>query len=165
MRRSQAGYSLVEMVFALAIFAALLMIVVGVENQMLRIDRAARIRLMVHPEDMAVIARLRRDALDAQGYPIKVDGYVQSSAVLLLSAAAEEGYLEEIVWDFQTEGMARRLTYVQNVQTAEWVAHGVPKFQITKFEMPDDAVAVRLLGYDKKGKLLVDQIFQPRREN
>jgi hypothetical protein len=159
------------MVVALAIFSMLLMIVVGLEGQMLRIDRSTRIQLMVHPEDMAVIARVRRDTLDAQSYPEKVNTYVQSQYTLLLSVVGDEGYLEEIVWDFQTEGMARRLTYVNNVETAEWVARGVPKFRVSNFKMPDkfkmtgDMLAVRLLGYDKKGKLLVDQIVHPRREN
>lgn len=164
MRRN--GYSLVEMVFALAIFSMLILVVVGLENQMLRLDRSMRIKFMVHPDDMAVIARLRRDVVDAQGYPTSLGRYRQSPTTLILSGRTEEGAIEEVVYDFDTRGLARRLTYSGNQKTGEWVGRGLPKFRISSFEMPEDAgLAVRLRGYDSKDQLIVDQIVFPRREN
>ena len=154
-----------ELVVSLAIFALLLLIVVALENQMTRIDRSFRIRFMVHPEEMAVIARVNKDVLDAQGYPTNAGDYTQTPTSLILYEIAEDNTIEEVVYDFATVGLVRRLTFKQNVQVAEWMARGVPRFQVSSFTMPDDSVAVRLRGYDTKGKLLVDRIMLPRRED
>lgn len=154
-----------EMVVALAIFTILLMVVVSLENQMLRFDRSMRIRFMVHPEDMAVIARVRKDVLDAQGYPETAADYTQSPSTLILSVLNQNNVLEQVVYDFSEEGMARRVGYLQNVKTTEWVARGVPKYRVSSFSMPNDEIAVRLRGLDQKGALLVDQILLPRRKN
>ena len=154
-----------EMVVALAIFTILLMVVVSLENQMLRFDRSMRIRFMVHPEDMAVIARVRKDVLDAQGYPESAADYTQSPSTLILSVLNENNVLEQVVYDFNEEGMARRVGYLQNVKTTEWIARGVPKYRVSSFSMPNDEIAVRLRGLDQKGALLVDQILLPRRKN
>jgi type II secretory pathway component PulJ len=154
-----------EMVVALAIFTILLLVVVSLENQMLRFDRSMRIRFMVHPEDMAVIARVRKDVLDAQGYPETAADYSQSPSTLILSVLNENNVLEQVVYDFSEEGMARRVGYLQNVKTTEWIARGVPKYRVSSFSMPNDEIAVRLRGLDQKGALLVDQILLPRRKN
>lgn len=160
------GYSLVELVFALAIFSMLILVVVGLENQMLRLDRSMRLKFMVHPDDMAVMARLRRDVLDAQGYPTSRGSYRQSPTTLILSGLTEGAAIEEVVYDFGTKGHARRMTFSGNQKTGEWIGRGLPKFRISSFEMPDQAgVAVRLRGYDSKDQLIVDQILFPRREN
>ena len=154
-----------EMVVALAIFTILLMVVVSLENQMLRFDRSMRIRFMVHPEDMAVIARVRKDVLDAQGYPETAAEYTQSPTTLILTVLNEDNVLEQVVYDFSEEGMARRIAYLQNEKTMEWIARGVPKYRVSSFAMPNDEIAVRLRGLDQKGALLVDQILLPRRKN
>ena len=154
-----------EMVVALAIFTILLMVVVSLENQMLRFDRSMRIRFMVHPEDMAVIARVRKDVLDAQGYPETAAEYTQSPTTLILTVLNQNNVLEQVVYDFSEEGMARRIGYLQNEKTTEWVARGVPKYRVSSFSMPNDEIAVRLRGLDQKGALLVDQILLPRRKN
>jgi hypothetical protein len=153
------------MVVALAIFTILLMVVVSLENQMLRFDRSMRIRFMVHPEDMAVIARVRKDVVDAQGYPQSAADHTQSPKTLILSVLNQNNVLEQVVYDFSEKGMARRIAYQQNVKLTEWVARGVPEYEVSSFSMPNDEVAVRLRGLDQKGALLVDQILLPRRKN
>jgi prepilin-type N-terminal cleavage/methylation domain-containing protein len=160
--RAQRGYSLLEMSMTVAIFAVLIMIVVALENQMIRFDRAFKIRFMVHPEEMAVIARVRKDVLDAQGYPAQIGGYVQSPTTLILGHRDEKNRLEQVVYDFSTSGLVRRSRFHQNTKLEEWVGRGLPRFEISSFEMPNEEIAVRLRGFDKRGELVVDQILLPR---
>ena len=161
--KNQRGYSLMEMVVAIAIFGILILVVVSLERQLIQFDRAFKIRFMVHPEDMAVISRVRKDVLDAHSYPAKAGDYEQSPETLILSHVNEDDVLEEIVYDFTKSGQVRRLRFQQNKLMEEWMGRGLPKFGVSSFEMPNEAVAVRLQGFDAKGQLVVDQILLPRR--
>jgi prepilin-type N-terminal cleavage/methylation domain-containing protein len=161
----QRGYSLMEMVVALAIFSVLLLVAVSLENQMLRFERSMRTRFMIHPEEMAVIARVRKDVLDAQGYAVSAGPYVQSPTSLILSELTPENIQQQVVYDFAEQGLVRRIIYQQNEKIGEWVGRGLPQFQVSSFTMPNDEVAVRLYGFDRKGTLIVDQILLPRRKS
>lgn len=162
---SRRGYTLVEIAVALAIFSALLMVAVSLENQMLRFDRSMRLRFMIHPEHLAVIARVRKDVLDAQGYPVSAGSYVQSPKSLILSQVSGQSAIQQVVYDFSEEGLVRRITYQQNQKVAEWLGRGLPRFDVSSFIMPNDEVAVRLQGLDRNGVLVVDQILLPRRKS
>lgn len=159
------GYTLVEMAVALAIFSLLLMVAVSLENQMLRFDRSMRLRFMIHPEHMAVIARVRRDVLDAQGYPVSAGPHVQSPKSLILAQLSGQNAIQQVVYDFSEEGLVRRITYQQNQKIGEWLGRGLPRFEVSSFTMPNDEVAVRLQGLDRNGVLVVDQILLPRRKS
>lgn len=161
----QRGSSLLELVVALAILGALLMMMTSLQWQMFHFERTMRIELMTHPETMAVLARVRKDVLDAAGYPATAGAYVQSPTVLILGGTDERGQPIHIVYDFEREAMAVRviLHAGTGAKIGEWVARGVPRYRVSSYEMPDGSTAVRLQG-DRGGRLTIDQIYEPRRK-
>jgi len=163
----QRGSSLLELVVALAILGALLMMIVSLQSQMFHFERTMRIELMTHPETMAVLARVRKDVLDATGYPATAGSYVQSPTVLILGGTDERGQPIQIVYDFQRDQMVVRATFHAGTgaKIGEWVARGVPRYRVSSYEMPDGSTAVRLQGEDRQGRLTIDQIYEPRRKS
>jgi len=158
------GFSLVELVFVLAIFGILLLIATSLQWEMMKFDKEMRIEWLKHPDAMAVIARVRKDILDSTGYPEQLGEYEQTTTTLILSTLNEDDEPETVVWDFSEPGTARRLTFYLTDPTGEWVANAVPNYEISSFEMPDGSIAVRLIAYNDEGRLVVDQILNPRRE-
>ncbi|HVT44029.1 MAG TPA: prepilin-type N-terminal cleavage/methylation domain-containing protein [Thermoanaerobaculia bacterium] len=160
-RRRPSGFSLMEMVVAIALLGIFLLVLVALESEMFRLERSIRINMMSHPDPTAVLSRLRRDVLDSHGYPEAIDGHEQSESTLILLGLAEDGAWETIAWDFSEEGVARRITYRSGEKVGEWTAGNVPVFTIASFDMPDGGVAVRVQARHG-GKLAIDGIFQPR---
>jgi hypothetical protein len=67
------------------------------------------------------------------------------------------------VWDFRTPGVVNRKAFSVGNVVSDWVARGVPaNFSVGTFEIPNRPYAVRIRATDEKGKLAIDQIFQPR---
>ncbi|HEY5611736.1 MAG TPA: prepilin-type N-terminal cleavage/methylation domain-containing protein [Thermoanaerobaculia bacterium] len=162
--RRARGFSLAELVFVLAIFGILLLIATSLQWEMMKFDNEMRIEWLKHPEAMAVVARVRKDILDSSGYPEEIGDYEQTTATLILSSLNEDDEPETVVWDFREEGTARRLTFYGSDPTSEWITNATPNYEISSFEMPDGSIAVRLIGYNDEGRLVVDQILNPRKE-
>ena len=162
MKRAEKGYSLIEVVVAVACFAILLLILVGLEREFIRFDRQMRVDFFVHPAPMSVVARLRRDVIDSYGYPDKFLEYEQKKQLLILDMPPAKGKKRTVVYDFTRTGQANRLEFVEEERVSSWTANAVPMFRVDGFEMPDGDMAVRIQAFDTKGRLTVDQIFQPR---
>lgn len=159
----QRGFSLIEVVVALAVFGVLLLIVTALQAELMRFDRSIRIRYFLHPERVAILARLRTDVLDSSGFPLEHQGWRQTGRTLVLEKRAEgEAPPEFVVWDFTSERLARRVHYRGADKVSEWVANGVPALRVTSLEMPGGRIAVHLQAEDGQGRLVVDQIHQPR---
>jgi prepilin-type N-terminal cleavage/methylation domain-containing protein len=162
------GYSLMEVVVTLAIFGIFLMIIVTLSIEMRTNEKRYTINFMQHPQIVAVLARLRRDVLDAHGQsPYRNDSpdgkYHQSDKVLIFETLIGGG-TQTIVWDFSRAGEVHRISYNVGVPT-EWVARGVPPEFVPKIdsiEVPGRAFGVRLSAFDKKGNLAIDQYLLPR---
>lgn len=165
-RRAQRGYSLLEIVVALAVFGIFLMILVTLTAQMRYHEKSLPVNMHKHPMVIAVLARVRRDVLDAyfaEPYLESHDGYVSSPKVLIVQTIGASGGLEKIVWDFRTEGEARRIAYtVGNAE--EWVARGLPaQFTVSAVQTFEGAPwSARITAKDKEGRLAIDTILQPR---
>lgn len=147
----------VEVVIALAIFGVLLMILTSLQVQFLRFDRDADLRLFDHPQQLAVVERLRRDVQDSISYPLMWEGHVQSDTTLILRLSEKR----IVVWSFEAEE-AERMSWVDTTLDEQWSAHGVPRFELAAAEGAPDRFGVRLQGYGRDEQLLLEQVVFPR---
>jgi prepilin-type N-terminal cleavage/methylation domain-containing protein len=168
-KRRGAGYSLMEVVVAMAIFGMFLFIILSLTTEMYSYERKLRIDFYRHPQIIAVVARMRRDVLDAFGsdpYKDSYDGYTNSSKTLIIETLTESGGTQIVVWDFSApEVVVRRAYNVGAVR--EWKARGVPPefsagVSIDDAPNPKGAAGVHLQALDKNGRIALDQIFLPR---
>ena len=163
--RKQRGYSLLEVVVALAVFAIFLFILATLTAEMRSYEQRLPVNMHRHPQVMAVMSRLRRDVLDSTEYKSQHDGYVSSSKVLIVETVIEGG-VQTVVWDFSNAGEVRRRAYNVGVPT-QWVARGLPadfaSIDIDAIRTnPGSPWAARIQARDSSGKLAIDSILQPR---
>jgi len=166
---SMRGYTLLEVVVAMAVFGIFLMILAQLTSEMRDQEKRLPVNMHKHPLVISVLARLRRDVLDGHGrfpYKNEHDGYVASPKVLIIETVNASGGVETVVWDFRTPREVRRRAY--NVGNAtEWVARGLPldfsKLEIDAVRTHENAAwATRIVAKDEKGQLAIDTILQPR---
>jgi prepilin-type N-terminal cleavage/methylation domain-containing protein len=161
---SRRGYTLLEVVIAMAIFGTFLAILFQLTAEMRNHEKRLPVNMHRHPQVMSVLARLRRDVHDAHGvkpYRDAHDGYQASKKVLILETVNTKGGVETAVWDLRVAGEARRRAYiVGNVE--EWVTRGLPaEFEIEPLKI-GVAWAAHVKATDEKGRLAIDAILQPR---
>ncbi len=168
--RRIAAYSLLEVIVAMAVFGIFLLILGSLTMQMRRSEQQLPVNFMRHPQVMNVISRMRRDVLDAHGVnAFEVTppaGFEQSDKTLIVESVQPDGGVVTIVWDFRTPGVVVRHAYRVGVPTT-WTARGLPEdftneLLIDAVEMEGRPWGVRLQARDGKGRLAIDQIFQPR---
>lgn len=164
-RPGQRGYTIIEVVYALAIFGVFLFMLTTMTEELRRQEKRYPIDFMQHPQITAVMSRLRRDVVDAFGpdpYPATFNEYRQSPETLIIYSILGTGFGQTIIWDFRKDGEARRTSYSVGNVVSDWVARGVPQFEISTFDMPSGGYAVRVRARNSKGTLAIDQIFKPR---
>jgi prepilin-type N-terminal cleavage/methylation domain-containing protein len=167
--RRQRGYTLLEVVFAMAIFGILLMVLAVLTSEMHFWERRLPLNMHKHPQVIAVLARLRRDVLDAHGkdpYLNAYGTYKASNKVLIIETAIENGGVQQVIWDFRTPGEVRRRAYQVGVPN-DWVSRGLPpdfsSVDIGAVKLnPNSAWATHIQAKDEKGRLAIDTILQPR---
>jgi prepilin-type N-terminal cleavage/methylation domain-containing protein len=173
-RRAERGFTLIEVVYVLAVFGAFLYMLTVMTEELRRQEPRYPIDFMQHPQITAVMSRLRRDVIDASlwldpdtglktpMYPANFMNYRQSKKTLIVYTIMGTGFGQTVVWDFSNEGRARRTAYSVGIIVSDWMAGGVPQFEISTYEIPNRPFAVRFQARDRKGNLAIDQIFQPR---
>ena len=163
-RERSRGYSLLEIVVAMAIFGIFLVIVAQLTREMNVHERQLPVNFLTHPQVAAVIARLRKDVLDttAPYYPLGYENYTQSDKTLILYTLRPTGFPETVVWDFSIRGEAHRRAYNVGLMTSHWEARGLPQFTIDDFPIEGHPDSVRIVANDDHGHIAIDQIFQPR---
>lgn len=162
MVRRPRGFTLMEVVFTIAIFGVFLMILVSLTLNMRKNEEKYPVNFMVHPEVSSVMARLRKDVFDTKYYPAEFQGYSQSKKTLVLYTLRTSGFAETVIYDFRTNGEVRRKAFNATALASEWVARGVPNFEIGDYQVLTGQDAVRIRAYDNNGKLAIDEIFLPR---
>ena len=164
----QRGYTLLEVVIAMAIFGIFLMVLATLTTEMHFWERRLPINMHKNPQVISVLSRLRRDVLDAGGDPYmnKHEEYVASEKVLILNVMFPDGGQRAVVWDFRTPGQVTRREYNVGVYE-DWVTRGLPRefsnLQIDAVKVtPASKWATRIQAKDEKGRIAIDTIFQPR---
>ena len=162
MVKRERGYSMLDVVIALAVFGIFLMIIVALTAEMRANEKRYPINFMAHPEVSAVMARIRKDIFDTKYYPAEWQGTSQSPQTLILYTLTQGGTGETVIWDFRTEGEVHRKSFNGPQPNTEWVAHGLPKFSIDSFTLDTGQDAVRIKAVDNQNRLAIDEIFVPR---
>jgi prepilin-type N-terminal cleavage/methylation domain-containing protein len=169
MVRREAGYSLLEVVVAMAVFGSFLFILTILTAEMRAHEKREVINFMRHPQVVAVLSRMRRDVYDAHGskpYRNEYGGFTASAKTLILETMRANGGVEMVVWDFSEEGVVTRHSYNVGLPTT-WVARGLPpdfssELVIDAVDIPGRPWGVRVVARDAKGNVAIDQILQPR---
>ena len=162
MVRQRRGFTLMEVVVTLAIFGVFLMIIVSLTLEMRKNEAKYPVNFMLHPEVASVIARMRKDIFDTLYYPAEFKGYSQSKSTLILYTLRQTGFATTVVWDFSTKGEVHRKEFNATDLVGDWVARGLPTFQIGDYSLSTGQDAVRIQAYDESGKLAIDEILLPR---
>lgn len=164
MVRRERGFTLLEIVVALSIFGAVIIISAMLTKEMMGYEKKLPVDFLTNPQVSAVVSRLRRDVEDATApyYPDSFENYTQTESTLLLYSLDENNRPLTVVWDFTNPELVRRRAYNVGVLANEWVARGLPVFRINSYQVPDHAYSVRIQAVDDHGILAIDQIFQPR---
>jgi prepilin-type N-terminal cleavage/methylation domain-containing protein len=168
-RRRERGYTLIEVMVAMAVFGIFLAIFFLITAEMRGWDKRLPVSMHKHPDIMAVLARLRRDVLDANSkapYERKHDIYESSPQVLIIESVQANGEVQMIVWDFREPTIARRISYDVG-KKRQWVARGLPQ-ELSNIEVSavktgsTTGWATRIVARDSGGRIAIDQIYQPR---
>jgi prepilin-type N-terminal cleavage/methylation domain-containing protein len=167
-RRAQGGYSLLEVVFAMAIFGILCAVLFTLTAEMRFYEKRLPVNMHKNPQVIALLSRLRRDVQDGAGrnpYLETHNEYTASGKVLIIQTMVMNEGRQTVVWDFRTPGEARRRAYQVGIPR-DWVTRGLP----ANFDVEIDAVktgtdsawATRITAKDEKGRIAIDTILQPR---
>lgn len=168
--RRIAGYTLMEVVVAMAVFGIFLMILGVLTVEMRSQEKRLPVNFMRHPQVVVMLTKLRRDVLDAHGtdpYKDEFQGYAQSPKTLIIESVQDNGGVQTVIWDFREPGIVTRRSYNVGVPT-DWVARGLPEDFSKSLEVdavgtcPGRPWGVRIQARDGKGRLAIDQILQPR---
>jgi prepilin-type N-terminal cleavage/methylation domain-containing protein len=165
-RRRAAGYTLLELVVAMAIFGIFLLILMTLTAEMHSYEKKLPINFMKHPQVTAMVSRLRKDVLDADRVPYEKtwQEYTMGPQVLIIRTWELSGR-KVVVWDFRTPREVTRRSYNVGV-ASDWVARGLPQdmsyLEIDAQKIEGRSWAVRLIAKDTKGRTAIDQIFVPR---
>ena len=168
-RRGQRGYTLMETIVAMTIFGMFLGVLFILTAEMRGYEKRLPINYHRHPQVIAVLARMRRDVMDAHGktpYRDSFGDYTSSEKVLIVETVAATGGVETVVWDFRTAGQVQRRAYSVG-QPSDWIARGLPldfsQVEIDALKTAANAAwATHVTAYDKEGRLAIDAILQPR---
>lgn len=155
--RRARGAGLLELVVAMAVFGIFLLILTSLAGEYRRLDRQIRFGWFLHPDDMAVAARMRRDVLDSRGYPESFGAQEQTPRTLLLAGKGAS----TVVWAFEEE-LARREEWKGNVLVSSWRARAARRFEVGAWDTPGGATGVHLVGRTAEGRVVVDRLFVPR---
>lgn len=168
-RKREAGFTLLEITVALAIFGIFCAILFLLTAEMRYYEKRLPVSFHKHPQVIAVVSRMRRDVMDAFGrdpYLNSYGEYSSSDKVLILKTVAPTGGVETVVWDFREPHEVRRRAYNVGV-ASDWVARGLPanfsSLQIGAVKTDSDAAwATRVIATDENGRIAIDTILQPR---
>ena len=169
-RHRVAGYTLLEVVVAMAVFGLFLAILGVLTVEMRAQEKRLPVKFLRHPQVIVVVSKLRRDVQDAFGsnpYPESYGAYTQSAKTLIVQSVVEQtGGVQTIVWDFRTPGEVKRRAYNVGVPT-DWTSRGLPpefsnSFEVDAVGIPGRPWGVRITARDGKGRIAIDQILQPR---
>lgn len=157
---SASGFSLLELVIAMAILGALIMMFVSVQRDTLNLDRRLREPRVTAADLEPVLVRFGRDVLDSRGYypnQRELDGFRQGPTTLLLRQhTAGPGTPDVVVWSLESDRV-QRLSYTGERRLSQWAWRGPVQWQISPYE--DEWVRLTASSRDTR---LVDRIWRPR---
>lgn len=172
----QRGFSLVELIVTIAIMGFLIFMLVALQRELVTFDRKLKVDLFSQPNTSAVLHRVRRDVLNAVQYHPEEPyaDYEWSQTTMLLdypldrARGATKSYV--VVWDFSEPETAKRIELVDEKIVSEWSTASGARYELNydyRICSPgfppvcSGPQFIRLLGYDSKGGLVVDEKVAP----
>lgn len=159
-RERCAGFTMLELVVAMAIFAVFLAALLELQREAISFDRTIRFEWMRNSYPTAVAARLRKDVQEASSYPASFLHFRQSPQMLLLRRSADTP-VRTIIYEFDATS-ARRREYSGEDPTSYWETRDTPHFFIDAAEGSNGETGVALRGFDRQNRLVVEGSFFPR---
>ena len=169
---NERGYTLMEVMVMMVVFGAVLAIFFVLTAEMRKWEKRLPVNYMRHPQVTAVIARMRRDVLDAVvagtgPYKSKFEGFKNDEKTLIVDTLImPTKTIQTIVWDFNQPGVVRRYAYTSTMLTDRWTARGLPpdfnRLEVDAVKFPGRPWGVRIRASDENGRVSIDQILQPR---
>jgi prepilin-type N-terminal cleavage/methylation domain-containing protein len=173
----QRGFSLVELIVTVAIMGILIFMLVALQRELVTFDRKLKVDLFSQPNTSSVLHRIRRDVLNAQRYHPEEPyaDYEWSETTMLLDYPLDraEGATKSfvVVWDFTEPDLAKRIELVDEKVVSEWSTTSGARYELNydyRICRPTEPLPscggpqfIRLLGYDSKGGLVVDEKVAP----
>jgi len=158
--KSSRGASLLELLVALSLFGAFLVVIMVLQREVFRFDRELQFQWRDHVHPAAVASRLQRDVRESSSYPASFLYFTQSSSTLLLRRSGN-GPPHTIVYEFE-QGLTRRREYKNDVPENYWEARGVPQFVVSAITSESGNVGVGLTGIDARSRIIIENAFFPR---
>jgi prepilin-type N-terminal cleavage/methylation domain-containing protein len=164
----ERGYSLLEVIVAMSIFAMFLAVVFTLTAEMRAYEKRLPINMLKNPAVGGLLSRVRRDVLDGHGsnpFRTKYKEFKSDEKVLILETMRPNGGVEMVVWDFREPREVRRNSWNVGVKS-EWVARGLPEgfsAAISAESVPNaKAWGVRIKATDTNGRPAIDQLLLTR---
>jgi len=161
--RGTRGFTLVEMVVALAVFGVLILIMAVLEHHLAQVERRVKLDWFTHPELLAVVSRVRSDILESERVMESFGEWSEDASTLILSMGGEGSGRRVVVYDFSESGLARRYEFSGSSLDSTWTANGVPRFEVGAYQFGSTGSGVALRALDQEGRLVIDRIFAPRK--
>lgn len=161
--RGARGFTLVEMVVALAVFGVLILIMAFLEHQLAEVERRVELDWFTHPELLAVVSRVRSDVLESESVLGSFGEWSEDASTLILSMGGEGSGRRVVIYDFSEPGIARRYEFGGSSLDTTWTANGVPRFEVGAYLFDSTGSGVALRATDQEGRLVIDRIFVPRK--
>lgn len=156
----ERGFSMLELVVAMAIFAVFLVALLELQREAISFDRTIRIDWTPNAYPTSVASRLRRDVQEASSYPAEFLHFRQSPQTLILRRSAETPP-RTVIYEFDPAS-SRRREYVGEDPAAFWEARETPRFIVDAAEGLNGEIGVSLRGFDATNRLVVEGDFFPR---
>jgi prepilin-type N-terminal cleavage/methylation domain-containing protein len=113
-RPGQRGFTLLEVVVSMSIFATFLVLAFTLTSEMRRWEKKLPVNFIRNPQIISVIARMRRDVLDVQVpgngkiYLPEYQGYMNGPKTLIIETGLPTG-VQTVIWDFsEAAGLVQR---------------------------------------------------------
>ena len=152
-RRRARGYTMLEIVIALALFGVFLFIIVTMTvGDAAQREEVAGQLFHASGSGQRAGADAARHLTTAPRGPTTSTRTAVRRLTLIVYTINNDGTAETVVWDFTTPGEAHRKAFKATLLSSDWMARGLPIFTAPSEPMPSGQDAIHVRAVDKENK-------------